>query len=57
MAYMAPARALPGQLAQHQQDATLEPESYDAIDNIKAKAWEHLHGGMQIFVKPKGLRI
>ena len=35
---------------------TLEPESYDAIDNVKTKARERLLGGMQLLVKTKGLQ-
>ena len=36
--------------------STLEPKSYDAIDNVKTEARERLHGGMQILVKTKGLQ-
>ena len=36
--------------------ATLEPESSDTIDNVKTKTQGRLRGGMQIFVKTKGLQ-
>ena len=37
--------------------ATLEPESFDTIDNVETKTQGRLCGGMQIFVRNKGLRV
>ena len=34
---------------------TLEPESSDTIDSVETKTQGCLRGGMQIFVKTKGL--
>ena len=45
-----------GNLPNTSKTATLEPESYDAIDNARTKARERLHGGMQIFEKTKGVQ-
>ena len=67
--WIPPARPLLGRPTQPRQDpcrgdlpntikaATLEPESSDTIDNVRTKARGRLHGGMQIFVKTKGLQI
>ena len=54
-AYIAPARALPGGLPHTSEAATLEPESSDTIDMVETKTQGRLRGGMQIFVKTKGL--
>ena len=48
----APARALPGQLAQRQQSAPpLSPRVPTPSTTLEPRLGRHLHGGMQIFVK------
>ena len=48
----APARALPGQLAQHQQsEPPLSPRVPTPSTTLEPRLGRHLRGGMQIFVK------
>ena len=52
VASAAPARALPGQLAQHQQsEPPLSPRFPTQPTTLELGLGRHLRGGMQIFVK------